>query len=171
MANAGERVGKAGLRRERSLGGRQHQHVPGFAACHGRLDVAPHRDLERRRANDAREGDRLLAPVGRAHVARGRRATAQKSLMEASQFMQRWYAANNSYTDANGGNPSLSSITGASNYTISVAVAATGLGYTLTATRTGIMANDECGNLTLTSTGVKGLTNATTGYDVARCWK
>lgn len=107
------------------------------------------------------------------HVARGRRATAQKSLQEASQFMQRWYAANNSYTDASGGNPSLSSVPSASNYTVSVAVAANGLDYTLTATRTGIMANDECGNLTLTSTGVKGLSPGTnaTGYDVARCWK
>ncbi|TAK97186.1 MAG: type IV pilin protein [Aquabacterium sp.] len=105
------------------------------------------------------------------HVARGRRATAQKSLQEASQFMQRWYAANNSFTDASGGNPSLSSVPSPSNYTVSVAVAANGLNYTLTATRTGIMANDACGDLTLTSTGVKGLTNASTGYDVARCWK
>lgn len=105
------------------------------------------------------------------HVARGRRATAQKSLQEASQFMQRWYAANNTFKDANGANPSLSSVPSASNYTISVAVAADDLSYTITATRTGIMANDGCGNFTLTSTGVKGLTNANSGYDVARCWK
>ena len=35
-----ERVGKAGLRRERALGGRQHQHMPGRGAGHGRQRAA-----------------------------------------------------------------------------------------------------------------------------------
>lgn len=105
------------------------------------------------------------------YIARGRRAEAQKALLEASQFMQRWYAAHNSFKDGNTG-PTLPNQNALSTYTLNKPTVDTDdLSYTITATRTGVMANDGCGNFTLTSTGVKGLTSASAGYDIARCWK
>lgn len=118
------------------------------------------------------------------YVAKGRRSDAQKALLEASQYMQRWYAANNTYqtndttpaapTLPGGLNRSPATGTGTQAYSVAVSSAST-TDYTITASRTqgGPMANDKCGNFTLTSTGVKGLAPGTntTGYDVARCWK
>lgn len=116
------------------------------------------------------------------YVAKGRRSDAQKALLEASQYMQRWYAANNTFqtndstpaapTLPAGLNRSPAAGSGTQAYTLAVSSATTST-YTITASRTagGPMATDKCGNLTLTSTGVKDLTSATSGYDVARCWK
>ena len=116
------------------------------------------------------------------YIARGRRSDAQKALLEASQYMQRWYAANNTYqtSGTTPGAPTLPSgmsqspSSGTKAYDVAIdpaTVSATD--YTVVATRTagGPMDGDNCGDFTLSSTGVKGLNNATTGFDLARCWK
>lgn len=115
-------------------------------------------------------------PSYAAYVARGRRADAQKALLEAAQYMQRYYVANNTYAKAgtddtpptlpSGLDHSPNSGSGSKAYSLTVATA-TATDYTLKATPEGVMANDECGTLTLMSTGVR----KTSGLTVDRCWK
>jgi len=104
-------------------------------------------------------------------VKRARRSEARTYLLEAQQFMSRFYSANGRYTTDEGGTTSpalpvrLQAVPAdAPRYNLSVA--ATPSSYVLTATPT---ANDDCGNLTLTHTGVKGRSG--TGLTVADCWR
>lgn len=125
-------------------------------------------------------------PAYTEHVRRSQRAQAQVGLMDAAQFMQRFYAANNRY-DANlngdpvslanmervprdtstpqlytvgfvtSGTPSVNSVT-VTSFTIQAAP-----------TSGGPMVNDRCGAFTLTETGVKGVTG--TNATPRDCWK
>lgn len=104
-------------------------------------------------------------------VKRARRSEARTYLLEAQQFMARFYSANSRYTTDEAGTTSpalpirLQSVPAdAPRYTLTVA--ATVSGYTLTATPIG---DDECGNLTLTHTGAKGRSGQ--GPTVAECWR
>ncbi len=107
------------------------------------------------------------------YIARGNRSEATAALLEARQFMERYYGANNRYSTAADGNPALPTrlqtipAGGPTRYTLSVA--ATVNSYTLTATPSGSMASDKCGSLTITNTGVKG--RSSTGPTVADCWR
>jgi type IV pilus assembly protein PilE len=93
-----------------------------------------------------------------------RRQEAMRTLLEASQYMESFYAMNLNYSDAVTG----SAITGFTtndeftDYYGLTAVAATS-SFTLTATPTGVQSNDSCGTLTITNTG--STTAATT-----ECW-
>lgn len=105
------------------------------------------------------------------YLNRGYRSEARTALLEAQQFMERFYAANSRYTtDAAGAvSPALPARlqnipASAPRYTLTVA--ATLNSYTLTAT---LLATDKCGNLTLTNTGVKGRSGS--GPTVQECWK
>ena len=102
---------------------------------------------------------------------RGQRSSARTSLLEAQQFMERFYSANSRYTTDEAGTVSptlpvrLQAVpTEAPRYNLTVV--ATLNGYTLTATPIG---TDVCGNLTLTHTGVKG--RSATEPTVAECWR
>ncbi|MBI3381243.1 MAG: type IV pilin protein [Aquabacterium sp.] len=119
----------------------------------------------------------LAYPSYTNNVARGRRADAQKALLEASQFMQRYYVANNSYADSNGQPPTLPGTltttrqsSGGIVYDVAV-TAANQQGYTIKATpsSTGLMARDECGTFVLESSGRRSLesSNKTAG----ECWR
>lgn len=105
------------------------------------------------------------------YLNRGYRSEARTALLEAQQFMERFYAANSRYTTDAAGVVSpalparLQSIPANSpRYTLSVAAALNS--YTLTAT---LLGDDKCGNLTLTNTGVKG--RSATGPTIQDCWK
>lgn len=112
-------------------------------------------------------------PAYTEHVRRGNRSEATAALLEAQQFMERYYGANNRYSTAANGNPALPTRLqtipsgGSTRYTLSVA--ATVNSYTLTATPSGSMAADKCGSLTITNTGVKG--RSATVPTVAECWR
>ena len=115
-------------------------------------------------------------PSYREHVARSRRAELMAALLEDAQAMQRYYAANNGYT---GTDPapvlpvaSLPRGGGTPTYTITIADS-TSLTYLLLAARGagGPMADDRCGDFTLTETGTRGLRNNAAGTDVAGCWR
>ncbi len=102
---------------------------------------------------------------------RGQRSLARTSLLEAQQFMERFYSANSRYTTDEAGTASptlptrlLAVPTEAPRYNLTVV--ATLNGYTLTATP---IVTDVCGNLTLTHTGVKG--RSATEPTVAECWR
>jgi len=102
------------------------------------------------------------------HVNRGKRSEAQAALLEAQQFMERFYAANSRYTtDAAGTvSPALPArLATATRYTLA-ASAPSLTSYTLIATP---QVADKCGNLTLTNTGAKGISVA--GVNVKDCWK
>lgn len=113
------------------------------------------------------------------HVKRGRRADAQKALLEAAQYMQRYYAGHNTYAATGAStNPALPSPldqspsqgTVAYNVAVSDASATT---YQLSATPTGPMSGDKCGIFTLTSLNVRGIKIGNTDSPslVASCWK
>lgn len=117
-------------------------------------------------------------PSYTSNVARGRRAEAQKALLEASQFMQRYYVANNSYADSNGKPPALpgtltTTKTGSGGTVYDVTVtAANQTDYTLKATpnSAGLMAQDSCGTFVLESSGRRSMENST-GKTAGECWR
>ena len=111
----------------------------------------------------------LAFPSYQESVAKSRRADAQRALMEAEQYMRRYFSTRDSFLDENGAaitipaglaqSPRQGSGTAA--YTIAFTGTPTATTYTLTATRTGSMAADRCGNLSVTNTGVKTITGLT----------
>ena len=120
----------------------------------------------------------IALPSYQQYVQRSKRVTAEGDLFAFRNAMQRFFAENNTYLGAanGGGNtgapaatvfPSQSPISNDSvayNLTIS---AATVTSFTLQATPTGTQVGDDCGNLTLTSTNIRGVSSST----VANCWK
>lgn len=109
-------------------------------------------------------------PSYREYVAKSRRAEAQALLMQSSQWMERFYAENYSYSTNTAGvavtdatmfpaRYSQSPASGIAAYTITVTPTATT--FTVTATRAGTMAADKCGNFQITHTGVKQLATGT----------
>lgn len=123
-------------------------------------------------------------------VNRGKRAEAQAALLGLATALERYFSNNNTYCGSAGG---AASFTGTSacptasgtptNYASRVPIgggtayynlritALTQTTYTLQATRTGSMASDKCGTLTLASTGEQGISGATAGTTAAQCWK
>lgn len=132
----------------------------------------------------------IAMPAYTSYVARARRADARTQLTQVQQYVQRFYAANDAYDkDRNGnsivgangmptnlsrspadGNPIyqlVPTITTLSSATFSVSTT----GYTLTMSPIsgGPSANDPCGSLWLTSTGIRGISGSTLTRD--QCWK
>lgn len=115
----------------------------------------------------------LVYPSYTSSVRRGDRAAARAALLEAQQYMERYYAANSRYSVASDGtgSPSLPTRlqaipTEAPKYDLTVS-AVTLNSYTLTADP---RSNSEtCGNLTLTNTGVKGRSGS--GPTIQECWR
>ena len=116
-------------------------------------------------------------PSYTSNVARGRRADAQKALLEASQFMQRYYVANNSYADTDGKPPTLPGTltttkqsSGNTVYDLTVTTA-NQQGYTLKATpnSAGLMAQDECGTFVLESSGRR--SQESSSKTAGECWR
>lgn len=133
----------------------------------------------------------IAYPSYTSYIARAKRADARTQLLQAAQFMQRFYAANDQYLQDRASNAVLgtsvgmpdnlrvspadgtalyqlnTAIASAGNYTASVTTSA----YTLTmAPITGrSMASDACGMFTITSIGTRGVVSATKTRD--ECWK
>lgn len=133
----------------------------------------------------------IALPSYSSYIARAKRADARTQLLQAAQFMQRFYAANDQYDQDRGGNSVLgsgvgmpdnlrkspsdgtaiyqlnSSVTTAGDYTATVTTSA----YTLTmAPISGLSAaSDPCGMFTITSAGVRGVTGGSRTRD--ECWK
>lgn len=116
------------------------------------------------------------------YVKRGNRAEARSILLEDAQILERNYTTANRYDaknpDGTGGAPVIlatSPKTGTAKYNIAVntaaqlagACATAGQCYMLTATPTGVMAGDECGNLRIDDTGTRDATGTLT---IDACW-
>lgn len=120
----------------------------------------------------------IALPSYTSYIAKARRADARTQLVQAAQFMQRFFAANDAY-DQNRAGTGVASVMpdslkrsptdGTQLYTLTVS--ATTSTYTLTMTPNSgtSMASDGCGAFTLTSTGVKGISGTTLTRD--QCWK
>ncbi len=116
----------------------------------------------------------IAYPSYQEHVRKARRADATAALMELSQFMERYYTTNGRYTKIDNTAPDLpfteAPKDGSSKfYNLGFSGAPSSSSYTLSATPKGAMSSDKCGNLTLTSSGVKGQTGA--GTTLAECWR
>lgn len=130
----------------------------------------------------------IALPAYTSYIAKARRADARTQLVQAAQFMQRFYAANDRYDEDRGNNKLLATMPdalkrspadGSALYQLNTAIAAAGnytatlsvSAYTLTmAPITGTSAaTDACGRFTLTSAGVRGVAGATKTRD--ECWK
>ena len=121
----------------------------------------------------------IAYPAYTEYVAKAKRADARSQLLQASQFMQRFYAANDRFnsdrigTDNGAGQLVPASVArspadGTQVYGLSVT--ATAVAYTLTMVPLpgGSMASDPCGSFILNSAGARSV-NGTLSRDV--CWK
>jgi type IV pilus assembly protein PilE len=109
-------------------------------------------------------------------IARARRTDAQAALLENAGYMQHYYAAHNAYTDTPP--PALpataSPRNGAASYRIDVSVPADDpTSFVLTATRTGAMRTDRCGDFTYDNLGRRDLAPGTAdaGRTAQSCWR
>jgi type IV pilus assembly protein PilE len=129
------------------------------------------------------------------YVQRGRRQQAQTQLIQAQQFMERFYSENfrydqnasgtliSSYIGSSGSRFSVSPPPGEGTAAFNITVATTGRDqYTLTATRiaTSSMSTDRCGDFTMDNLGRKSIvaltwntakSGATLAEAILSCWK
>lgn len=133
----------------------------------------------------------LAVPAYSSYVSRARRADARTQLVQAAQFMQRFYAANDQFDQDRSGNSVLGVGVGMPSnlrqspadttaiYQLNTSIGAVGTysaaitpsDFTLTMAPIsgGPAATDACGMFTLTSTGIRGVTGGTKSRD--ECWK
>lgn len=131
----------------------------------------------------------LAYPAYTAHVAKARRAEARAVLVEAAQWMERFYSENYRYDKNTAGTATTDSALfpaafpqvprqGTATYSLSLSFPANsdGKAYTLTATRTGAASSDSCGDYVIDHTGARSVTNADSGLGTtaeasATCWR
>ncbi len=108
--------------------------------------------------------------------ARARRSNMQAALLEDAGYMQQYYASHNAFSDTPA--PQLpfaqSPRDGTASYAIAVSVPASDpSSFVLTATRSGAMAADPCGDFTYDNLGRRDLVAGTAadGRDAANCWR
>jgi len=130
----------------------------------------------------------IAAPAYTSYIARSRRADARVQLVQAAQFMQRFYTANDRFDQDRAGNSVSSQIPanlkqspadGSKLYNLLDLVAGDAISGSVTVTPSDYkltmapvsgtsMAADACGSFTLTAAGVRGVTG-TLSRDT--CWK
>lgn len=122
----------------------------------------------------------IAYPSYQDQVRKSRRADCEGAIVGLGNAMERFYSVNNTYLGAaaggaNTGAPAIYATscpvdgnTAYYNMTIQAATAST---YSLQAVPLGVQLNDRCGTLTLTNTGLKGITGATAGVTWQQCWK
>ncbi|MDO9359482.1 MAG: type IV pilin protein [Polaromonas sp.] len=120
----------------------------------------------------------VALPSYTSYIARANRADARGQLMQAGQFMQRFYAANDQFANDRAGNEVSTQIPaslarapaeGKQLYTLTIAATASTYTLTMAPVASSSMAGDGCGSFTLTSTGVRGVTGGTKTRN--ECWK
>ena len=118
----------------------------------------------------------IALPAFFEQLARARRTDVQAALLEDAAYMQHYYASHNAYTDTPA--PRLPFATtprqGAANYAITVSVpAGDPTSFVLTATRTGAMSSDACGDFTYDNLGRRDLAAGTfaSGRTAVSCWR
>lgn len=112
-------------------------------------------------------------------VRKSRRADCAGALTSLGSSMERFFTVNSTYLGAgaaggNTGTPTIFSTTcpidgGAATYNLTIQ-AATASTYTVQAAPVGRQTADKCGTLTLTNTGLKGVSGAKAGVTWDECW-
>lgn len=128
-------------------------------------------------------------PAYTAHIAKGRRAEARATLVEAAQWMERFYSENYRYDKNTAGTATTDTTlfpaafsqvpaTGSATYTLTLSFPADtdGRAYTITAARTGAAEDDSCGDYVIDQAGSRSVKNAsstlgTTAEASASCWR
>lgn len=114
----------------------------------------------------------IALPNYRLYIERGDRAAARTAMLEAQQFMERFYATNNAYHQTVAGVavalPARFTSVPADAPTYGIALDGTETATTYKLVATPIRAVSMCSTLTITHTGVKDRTGA---GSVAECWK
>jgi type IV pilus assembly protein PilE len=119
----------------------------------------------------------VALPSYKSYVDRSRRADARTQLLQAAQFMQRFYTANDQYVNDRAGNnidtqmPSnlkRSPADGSQVYALTIDATVGTYTLTMAPLSTSALAGDACGSFTLTSTGVRGVTGTKPRDE---CWK
>jgi type IV pilus assembly protein PilE len=121
----------------------------------------------------------IALPAYTSYVARAKRADARGQLLQAAQFMQRFYTANDSFQLDRAGGQVIDALTaaglvqspasGVKLYDLTVVPTASAYTLTMAPTAGAAMAADPCGSFTLTSAGVRGRTGTAMSRD--DCWK
>lgn len=113
------------------------------------------------------------------YVRRSQRTDMQRVLLEANQFMKRYYGAQDTYVGATiPGGLSRSPTSGTLAYNIQlieagipVAAATQPTTYLIRATRAGSMTGDRCGDLSLDQNGAQTISNNALGTTLADCFR
>nr|WP_315231268.1 type IV pilin protein [uncultured Albidiferax sp.] len=132
----------------------------------------------------------IALPAYNEQIARGRRTEAQTVLIAASQWMERFYTENYSYSANSAGTAvtdstqfparfSTSPVPGQGTAMYTIGVVATATTYTITATRKtgGSMSTDRCGDMTVDNLGRRSVVNyngqagASKAAAITYCWK
>ena len=110
----------------------------------------------------------IAYPSYQEQILQSRRADAQAVLMEAAQFMERFFTTNNRYDTAvlPGGLARSPKDAGTIRYNIAINPAPTRTTFTLQATP--VTADANCGNLTINQAGLRGATGA---LGAVQCWR
>ena len=121
----------------------------------------------------------IAYPSYQEQVRSSRRADCSGALTGLGNAMERFFTVNSTYLGAaaggaNTGSPAVFPATcptdgSAATYNLTIQ-AATASTYTLQATPTGAHTGDRCGNLTLTNTGLKGVSSAAAGVTWQEGW-
>ena len=121
----------------------------------------------------------IAYPSYQESVRKTRRADCGGALTGLGSAMERYFTVNSTYlgaaaAGADTGAPAVfpstcpsDGSTATYNLTIQAATAST---YSLRAAPIGVQAGDKCGTLTLTNTGLKGVTGQSTGITWQQCW-
>ena len=132
----------------------------------------------------------IAVPGYQEFVAKAKRSDAQGALTGLASALERAYTENNNYCDMGttvvadcggaGGDsgipvaalfgPTVPLDGGNAYYNLTISAVANDT-FTLTATRTGSMVADKCGDFTLTNTGVQAITNQDAGVVASDCWR
>lgn len=135
----------------------------------------------------------IALPAYTEQIKKSRRAEARVTILEAAQWMERFYTENQRYSSNQSGvattdatlfptafqfSPKDAATSSQASYTIGLTVNnSVPNSYTLTATMQGAMASDKCGNYVLNQTGARGNLNystadyATAAIAATQCWK
>ena len=121
----------------------------------------------------------IAYPSYQAEVRSTKRAECAGALVGFAGAMERFFTKNSTYIGAGaGGNPTGAPTVyptqcpidgGIATYNLTIQ-AATASTFTVQAARTGAQAVDKCGTLTLSNTGLKGITGADAGVMTLDCW-
>jgi type IV pilus assembly protein PilE len=120
----------------------------------------------------------IALPVYQNAVSKGRRADGTTALLDLANRMQRYYSEHDTFATATiaAGNTTTDVLASATSpqghYTLQIdSGTLTATFYKIRATRAGAQTVDtRCGNLTFTSTSIKGIESAAAGVTWDQCW-